>query len=187
MGSDKAGLVINGQVLLERLIQTVSPLVSEIVVMLSAKQQLPGVSAGTLRRIQIVRDSVAEQGPLQGIADAIPKFSPGISAIYVLTCDLPFLDLDWLKSMKQIQRKKKTIVCAEYDGVSNPLLALYPKEILFSANEYLAMGDRSCLVLLNDKKISTLSAPKDRPNVSKDINTPEDYEKAVRYLSHTSA
>ena len=183
MGTDKASLAINGQILLERLIKTVSPLVSEIVVMLSAAQELPPLNSDLHRLIRIGRDSKPEQGPLQGIADAITILSSQLTSIYVLTCDLPFLNTPWLDAMKSVQKTAESIVCAEYEGVRNPLLALYPKDRLLIAQKFLALGNRSCLVLLDDQDVRLLAAPKDDPNVAKDINTPADFEKAVKILS----
>jgi len=183
MGRDKANLVINGQTLLERLILTVTPLVSEIMVMLSAEQPLPTLHTDLLNRIRIGRDSKAEQGPLQGIADAVLNFSPHISSIFVLTCDLPFLNSRWLELMKQKHRENNSIVCAEYEAVSNPLLAIYPKEKLVNAQSYLDSGERSCLVLIKDTDVTSLPAQKDEPFVCKDINTPTEFEKAVLFLS----
>ena len=53
MGSDKAALVFNGRTLLEILIRTVQPLVSQLIVMLSAQQKLPQISSTLIGQIEI--------------------------------------------------------------------------------------------------------------------------------------
>jgi molybdopterin-guanine dinucleotide biosynthesis protein A len=183
MGKDKASLTFNGQTLLERLITVVSPLVSEIVVMLSAAQKLPILDSNLRQRFRIGRDSTPEQGPLQGIADAIPELPPHLTSIYVLTCDLPFLNSHWLDKMKTVEKPAQSIVCAEYEGIINPLLALYPRDRLLMAQQFLNSGKRSCLVLTDHQDVKLLAAPKNDPYVTSDINTPADLKKAVRILS----
>ncbi|MCP4751003.1 MAG: molybdenum cofactor guanylyltransferase [Proteobacteria bacterium] len=183
MGRDKAALEIDGTYLLERLIKTVSPLVSRIVVMLSADQVLPFDVSSVGDNIEVGRDSRAGQGPLQGIADALQFLNSELNSIFVLTCDLPYLTTDWLRTMPPALIRGVDAVCAEHDGFVNPLLALYRKEVLLCAPQFLAADQRSCLVLIRGQRLTRLAAPSDNPLVCTDINTPQEYLEVRKRLS----
>ncbi len=186
MGRDKAGLQIGGQTLLERLIRTVSPLVSHIVTMLSFEQKLPFIPPTLRNLIDAGRDSKAGQGPMRGIVDALPLLSSNVNIVFVLTCDLPYLTTAWLMTMQQSLSRDIDIVCADNNGFINPLIAVYRKDVLSRAPDILASGQRSCLALLNEQSLIRLPAPPNNPLVCQDINTPEEYQEALRNLSATS-
>ncbi|MBT4090111.1 MAG: molybdenum cofactor guanylyltransferase [Deltaproteobacteria bacterium] len=182
MGSDKASLVFNDQTLLERLIRTVQPLVSQLIVMLSAQQKLPPISSDLINQIDIGRDSRPAQGPLRGIGDAMPLVGSHIDNLFVLSSDLPYLTTEWLNRMRQSLVSDVDGVCAEVDSKVNPLLAIYQRRLLNQSVSYLASGKRSCLVLIDGHRIVRLSPPADNPLVCNDINTPAAYEWAKSVL-----
>ncbi len=184
MGSDKAGLVFNAQTLLERLILVVQPLVSQLIVMLSARQTLPPISSALIDWIDIGRDSRPAQGPLQGIADAMPLVDSQIDNLFVLSCDLPFLTTEWLKRLRQFLVPDVDGVCAEVKGKVNPLLAIYQRRLLNQSASYLAAGESSCLVLIDQHRIVRLPPPAESPLVCNDINTPAAYEMAKIVLAN---
>ncbi|MBU3914900.1 molybdenum cofactor guanylyltransferase [bacterium] len=181
MGKDKASLIINGVSLLEHSIRIVSPLVSRIIVMLSPKRSLPPVSEDLMERIVVGIDSQPNQGPLQGISDAIPFLPEEVDSVFVLSCDLPFLSTDWLIELKQAQNQETDIVCSRWDGLANPLLALYRKEVLSQAPLLLSAGKRSCFELFKNQSIIQRTPSASSSRVCKDVNLPEEYEKA-RFL-----
>ncbi len=182
MGTDKASLKIGGQTLLERLVRIVKPLVFQTVVMLAVKQKLPKISSETYNYIRIGRDSQPEQGPMQGIVDALPLLITDVEAVFLLTCDLPYLTTEWLKKLKKAFQPNVDAVCSEQNGYINPLLALYPKKTLLKAPELLAAGKTSCLALLDDRSIIRLLPPTKSPHIIHDINTPLEYEEACRLI-----
>ncbi len=185
MGRDKAGLVFEGQTLLERLVRTVSPLVSQVVVMLSASQEMPRLSADLLSSIEIGRDSRSAEGPLQGIADALPLLEAEIDNLFVLSCDLPFLTTEVLEWMHRSLTPEVDGVCAEVNNKVNPLLAVYQRRVLDESVRPFAAG-RSCMVLIDDHHIVQLPPPAGSPMVFSDINTPSAYEMAKSVLTHST-
>ncbi len=178
MGTDKASLKINGVSLLERLIRIVSPLVTRTIVMLSTKRKLPTVSKDIMGQVIVGMDSKMDQGPLQGISDALPFLTEDIELVFVLSCDLPYLSSDWLIELRSALDQKADIVCSKWDGFANPLLALYRKEVLLRAPSLLSTGKRSCLGLLDNQSIIHLTPSELSSLVCKDINIPEELEKA---------
>lgn len=182
MGMDKAALEFGGQSLLERLIRTVSPLVNQIVVMLAADQRLPEISGDISRLIRIGRDSLPCEGPLQGIADALPLLDDDQDPLFVLSCDLPFLTADALEKMRNRLSLDVDGVCAEVDGKTNPLLAVYHRRLLAEVVLPSAAG-RTCMVLIDDHRIVPFPPPVDYPLVFNDINTPASFEEAKKLLS----
>lgn len=186
MGSDKAALVFNGRTLLEILIRTVQPLVSQLIVMLSAQQKLPQISSTLIGQIEIGRDSCPAQGPLQGITDAMPLVETQIKNLFVLSIDLPYLTTDWLKRMQQSLTPEIDGVCAEVDNKVNPLLAIYQRRLLNQSASYLASGKRSCMVLVDHHRIVRLSPPAEDSLVCRDINTSAAYEQAKSALKKSN-
>ena len=185
MGYDKASLVLNEQTLLERLIRVVQPLVSQLIVMLSAQQELPSISSELIDQIEIGRDSLPAQGPLQGISDAMALVGPQIDNLFVLSSDLPFLTTEWLTQMQQELTPEVDGVCAKVDHNVNPLLAIYQRALLNRSTSYLASGRRSCMVLIDRHRIICLSPPVENPLVCNNINTPAAYEWAKSVLDKT--
>ncbi|MBU2648798.1 molybdenum cofactor guanylyltransferase [bacterium] len=182
MGRAKAELEFSGQTLLERVLTAVHPLVSQLIVMLSASQEVPRVSSELQQRIEIGRDSSPGQGPLQGIADAMAWVQPSIDQLFVLSCDLPFLTTDSLIRMRRLLTADVDGVCAEVNNQINPLLAIYHRRLLSQSPSFLAVGKRSCMVLIDQGRIVRLQPPLDNPHVYNDINTPTAYEWAKSLL-----
>lgn len=181
MGTNKASLVLDGQLMLERLAQAVSPLAGQIILMLSAAQPVPPVSSYLADRIDIGRDTRPAQGPLQGISDALPLLRPEIKNLFVLSCDLPFLSTAVLRQMPRLLTSEVDGVCAEVNGRVNPLLALYRRRLVSEVVRPAAAG-RSCMVLIDGHRIARLAPPADAPLAFNGINTPADYEAALQQL-----
>jgi len=185
MGHDKAGLFLDGQTLLERLIRTVTPLVSQTIVMLAPTQDVPQLSVDLFARIEIGRDSSPAQGPLQGIADAMTLLKPDVGNLFVLSCDLPFLTTKSLEWMRCFLTPDIDGVCAEGTRKVNPLLAVYQRRLVAESVVPVAAG-RSCMVLVDGHRIIRLPAPADNPMLFSDINTPDAYELAKTLLKKST-
>ena len=183
MGRDKASLILEGQTLLERLLLILRPLVSETVVIRAPGQSIPRISEDLETWIKIGRDSITGRGPLQGIADALPLLSADIEIIYLLTCDLPYLNREWLQTLQDILTDEYDIVCTDEDNITNPLLAIYRRAVLESAEKILSSGKRRPLLLWEGWRMAKLSAPEETPWICQDANTPEEFKKAKNHFS----
>ena len=183
MGRDKASLILEGQTLLERLLLILRPLVAETVVIRAPGQSIPRISEDLKTWIKIGRDSITGRGPLQGIADALPLLSADIEIIYLLTCDLPYLNREWLQTLQDILTDEYDIVCTDEDNITNPLLAIYRRVVLESAEKILSSGKRRPLLLWEGWRMAKLSAPEETPWICQDANTPEEFKKAKNHFS----
>ena len=170
--------------MLERLLMILRPLVAETVVMRAQGQILPRISRELQDWIKLGTDSVAERGPLQGIVDALPLLSPEIDKVFLLTCDLPFLTVEWLQTLRDIMTDEYDIVCTEEENITNPLLALYRRPVLEPAAELLAEGKRRPILLWDGWRMARLSSPEDTPWICQDVNTPDEFKKAQTFFSN---
>lgn len=184
MGSDKALLPFGDEMLLERLIRVVNPLTDQIVVMLSQMLELPEAFQQKQPTVMIGRDREKEQGPMQGIADALEFLPDSIQYAFVLSCDLPFLTTEWLEFMLRSlkQSARIDVVCAKQDAYLNPLIAVYRKPILQQANTLLHQGQRSCLALMDSCAVLPLVPTPQQAYKLSNINTPEEYQWALEHL-----
>lgn len=182
MGRDKAALILEGQSLLERLIRTVSPLVGQQVVMLATGQSLPRMPREIEESVEVGRDTRAVAGPLQGIADALPRFRPEIETLFVLSCDLPYLTSEVLQQMRSLLSPDVDGVCAEVGGRVNPLLAVYHRQLVLESILPAAAG-RSCMVLIDNRRIVRIPPPVDNLLAFNDVNTPQAFESARSHFT----
>ena len=125
---------------------------------------------------------MAEQGPLQGIVDALPLLSSEIDKVFILTCDLPYLTGEWLQTLDDILTSEYDIVCSEEDNITNPLLALYRRPVLKMGTKLLAEGNRRPILMCDGWRMVSVCAPKETPWICQDTNTPEEYKDAQAYL-----
>ncbi len=182
MGMDKATLEISGKSIVERLLNKLSPIVDEVVVIRAPGQDMPHFPEGFKNRIKEGWDSVKGQGPLQGIVDALPHLKPEIDKVFLLTCDLPYITTEWLQNLKDIMTEEFDIVCTEENDIINPLLAIYRRPVLEPASKLLSQGERRPISLWEGWRMARLSAPKETPWVCRDVNTPEEFRAAKKYF-----
>jgi molybdopterin-guanine dinucleotide biosynthesis protein A len=186
MGRDKALLQFGDETLLERLVRVVDPLVARLVIVLSQTLNLPHGLKFNSQKTSIGRDTLKEQGPLQGIADAYALLPAAAQFIFVVSCDLPFISRRWLhKLLKEIrQNDELDAVCSQQDGIINPLVSIYRKRTLGKAQTLLNQGKRSCQALLDDNNILPIEPSADEKILISNINTPEDYYQALQKLEN---
>ena len=183
MGKNKADLEIRGRTLLEQLLENLTPVVSEIVIMLANGQNVSFLPGDIGEHVRFGHDSKPLKGPLQGIADALQFISSHIDSVFLLACDLPYLTTEWLIKMREAFMPGVDIVCSNDKNITNPLLALYRKTVLLRAPEMLEQGHTSPRDLLKGKRIVRLVSPQSDPFVCMDINTPTDYKKAMKHFN----
>lgn len=178
MGEDKSLLKIEGKPLLEKVLSVAQEVTSEIIVMLAEKQNIPPF-VKKFENIKIGRDRVKEQGPLQGISDALPLLSTNAQYIYILTCDLPFLNIEWLEKLQAGLTENMDVVCSNYHGFDNPLLAIYRKKVILQAPKLLKSGIKRPVKLWSGFNKIALLAENSENWVCRDVNTKGEYNEAL--------
>lgn len=184
MGRPKAWLPFGtDEVLLQRLVRLVGAVASSIVVVAAPKQMLPPLDGS----VRIVRDSISDRGPLQGIADGLSEMPEGIDLVYATATDVPFLVPDWIRLLRE-RIRDADIAIPFVGGFFQPMAALYRREGVQRSIADLLAADRLRLVDLLEEARAIIVNEDDLRSVDpslgtlRNLNTPEDYEAALRDL-----
>lgn len=125
LGREKSGEIIAGESLIERIVNRLSYLNTEILFVISDQQMnscfFPHTKAKT------VVDLYPGQGPLGGIHTGL-VYSNTLYNL-VVACDMPFLNVSLLRYMISLS-PGFDIVMPRIDGLNEPLHAVYTKDCL---------------------------------------------------------
>jgi molybdenum cofactor guanylyltransferase len=186
MGRPKAWLPFGGERLLQRSVRIVSEVVDRVVVVASPDQELPALPA----EITVVRDAEKGRGPLQGVAAGLTAVCETCDAAFLSSCDAPFLEANFVRRMIDLLGDY-VIAVPETGGRRHPLAAVYRVDVLPIVEELL---NANCLRIgtLLDRCPTRFVAADELADVDPDLhslrnlNTPADYEKALRRFHENS-
>lgn len=118
MGRDKATLMLDGVSLLQRVIDTVSPLASEVIVVTRPGQVLTGVNS----RVRVVEDVFRDKGPLAGVYTGLVTVTdfPALT----VACDMPLLQPSLLRYLLRSAASYDAAVPTR-NNLPEPLCAVY--------------------------------------------------------------
>lgn len=178
MGTDKAALVHpDGRTLARRCYDLLAEAGCETVVLsLRHDQEIPS-GFSDVPHLAIVRDPEGgSEGPLAGILAAM-RLRPDADWL-VLACDLPRLDVATLTHLVSSKRPDEPFLSyrSEFDGLPEPLCALYAAEALPILEQAQADGircPRKSLIRHECRLLDPLV-----PRALDNANTPEDWETA---------
>ena len=183
MGKDKAKLILGGRSVLESILRTALEVSENAVVMRAPGQDLPWLPEALLEKVRIGHDRVEGQGPLQGITDALHLLPENSERVYVLTCDLPYLNREWLLKLSASLTEEWDAVCTLHEDIANPLLALYRVPVLKRAPLLLESGQRRPKALWEGWSVRRLPAQSEDMFHVRDMNTPDDYDLAKKHFN----
>jgi molybdenum cofactor guanylyltransferase len=177
MGRDKATLPWGDSTVLEHLCRQLQPL-SLLVVVGPDEQRLPPVPGGTL-----VYDDQPYAGPLAGLAKGLAYF-PTEAVVLVTGCDYPLLTMELVMQLLQAMNDAEAVVLVK-DGVRQPFPGIYRAAMLPKVEQLLEVGRRSMQALLDAVECKTIAESMWQawPGVERqltNINTPEEYQRALR-------
>jgi molybdopterin-guanine dinucleotide biosynthesis protein A len=180
MSRAKAWLPFAGETLLGRVVRLLGQAVAPVVVVAGPGQELPALSDP----VRIVRDPEPGRGPLQGLATGLEAVRGQADAVYLSSCDVPFLLPAFVQRM--IDLRGDHLACVVRVGsLMHPLAASYRLDVLDVANRLLA-ENRMRLTSLFDLIPTRIVGPGELAEVDptlqslRNLNTPEDYEAALR-------
>jgi len=133
LGREKALEEIGGRSLIERVIERLSLLGNEIIVVTSSSDQLPDLG------VKRVIDSYPGKGNLVGIYSGLKEASS--SHALVVGCDMPFLNVALLRHLIALSPSFDVVIPRVYEGVE-PLHAVYSKNCLAPIEATLGEGKR---------------------------------------------
>jgi molybdopterin-guanine dinucleotide biosynthesis protein A len=180
MGRPKAWLPLAGEYLLPRVVRILSETVTPIVVVAAPGQDLPPLPDD----VRIVRDEEQGRGPLQGLAAGLAALQESADAAFVSSCDVPFLRPAFVRRMIDLLGSQQ--ICVPGVGeFHHPLAAVYRLEVLDAVRGLLAQNRLRPTFLFDAVptrvvRVEELSDIDPTFETLRNLNTPEDYEQALR-------
>lgn len=134
LGQDKAFLKINGQFLMERILEKLAQLSDELIVVTNEPDKYDQFEA------VIVGDAFPGKGALGGIYSGVRAATRSHSL--VVACDMPFLNLSLLRYMQGLA-SQHDVVIPRVGELTEALHAIYSRNCLPFVEEHLKAGDLS--------------------------------------------
>jgi molybdopterin-guanine dinucleotide biosynthesis protein A len=170
MKADKANLPIPGGTLIRRVLLQVEGMFDEVFVSVSRGQ---AVDASGCRTIE---DAAPGQGPLAGILAGLKAAKNEVCV--VLACDIPDIDIDFLKQLIAKAQGFDIVVPVSCRGLFEPLFAVYRRSVIPEIEALVQARDFSILTLFD--RCRTCKVRLKDSGWLRNLNTPEDYEKYLR-------
>ncbi len=168
-GVDKAGLLVGGRTLLDRVLSAAAGVAGRLVVV-----GLPR-TVDLERAVIFVQEDVPGGGPVPAVAAALDA-TGGADIVLVLAVDLPLLttaDLSRLvRALRAADPEVGAVAAADPSGRPNPLLAAYRSEVLAATEGVPGAAARSLLPAAVD--VVDLG-----PDATLNVNTAADLEEAT--------
>ena len=131
-GQQKALLEVDGRRIIDRQLDVLRPLFSEILLVANDPTGLEGLG------LPIFPDEIRDQGPLRGILTALEAAIS--SHLVVVACDMPYLRADALTLLRDADREADVVVPV-VGGRPEPLHARYGRRCVPEVQRRLAAGD----------------------------------------------
>lgn len=176
-GIIKSNLIIGGSSIISRIINTISDIFEEIIIVTNSPEKFHSFS-----HYKIVADQFTKVGPLGGIHSAIKASSK--ESVFVFAGDMPFVDREII--MNQIEYFSlctSEAVIPRVNGYDEPLHAIYRNSIYGLLDGYLATRKEYAIRdFLGNVHVSflQLSVTEQTEKAFTNINTPFEAEKATR-------
>ena len=168
MGEDKALIAYHGETQLEATYKLLKQCCKEVYVSVSNANE----NEKNRNQFPIIVDTKKYSGPLAGILSAFEKFPH--SAILIVACDLPLLNLNTLEFLisKRNAVKQATAFTSEFDGLPEPLCCIWEPSILENIHLYIDKGFSCPRKILINSDIELLKLP--AKHALDNINTPKE-------------
>jgi molybdenum cofactor guanylyltransferase len=186
MGRPKLSLPFGGETLLGRVVRIVGEVVSPVVVVAAAGQELPALPGGTI----VVRDEIEAHGPLAGLAAGLAALRDRADAAYVSSCDVPLLEAGLIRALIDALGTHELAVARDA-GRIHPLAAVYRTACEDRVREFLAAGRLGLTDFVRQSDARLVDGPELRavdPELRSlcNVNTPAEYEAALRAAGLTA-
>jgi molybdopterin-guanine dinucleotide biosynthesis protein A len=179
MGLPKATLPFGPELMLQRVVRLLAPVVAPIVVVAASGQELPPLPG----EIVTTRDEREGRGPLEGLLAGLTAVASHAEAAYATSCDVPLLLPAFVRHMIERLGDNEIAVAVEGEFV-HPLAAVYRTSVLPHIEELLAAERLRPAFLF--ERVKTCRVPVDElravdPQLTtlQNLNRPEDYLAAL--------
>ena len=179
MGTPKALLLFDGEPLIVHVVATLRPLFDEVVIVAAPGQDLPSMP------VTLVRDDVADQGPVGGIYYGLRAGGGDVS--FVTACDSAFLSPRLISHLLS-QISLHDVVVPHWRGRFQSLHAVYRRSVLPLLEGQLARGELRPVYLFDKVRTRRIDEDEIRRFDPEgwsffNMNTPEDYAEALKRWS----
>lgn len=179
LGKDKLLEVVGDRPLLQRVIDSLSP-ISERILVVTAQGQKPPAIQATQTTVASVPDIYPGKGALGGIYTGLTATNSQYSL--VVAADMPFLNPDLLQYLVGVATGFD-VVMPRINGEIEPLHAVYSRDCLPSIQEQIERNQLQIRVFLEQVRVRYIEAAEidrfDPRHLSFfNVNTPEDLTKA---------
>ncbi len=144
MGRNKALLELQGQTLIARVLERLSPLCDELIISANDVELYADLPA------QVVPDLIPGRGALGGIHAGLATMRHGKAV--VVACDMPFLSLSLLRYMV-VMSSGYDVVSPRVDGFFEPLHAVYSARCVDPIAQLIAEGPRRVVDLYRQVRL----------------------------------
>lgn len=173
MGTDKAGLLLDGQTLLQNVITTMQQLFPRVIV--SVRQPRAGID------LPQVCDEQPDGGPMAGLAASLGQVTTPWA--FMVACDMPFVVPDVVELLAGYRLQHQAVVPVVH-GHPQPLAAFYAVSCLAPLRASLAAqqkGLRGVLKQLDVRYVDEAEMLEADPLLRSffDLDTPQDVEAAM--------
>ncbi len=188
MGVDKTLLSFDGHTLVARVCETVGSVCERTIVVTNRPEALD--DAGLPDGVDVIRDEVAYQGPLGGLASALA--AADTEWVFAVAADMPHVEPDLIRALWDARGDGDAVVPLTDKGLE-PLLALYrAPACLGPAREVLATGRRRLVALFPQVKVVEIPVEQLRaadPDLRSlfNVNTPADLAEARETVPEPTA
>ncbi len=177
MGFDKQFLEIDNIKLVDKIISILEEEFNEIILITNKPQEYPK------ERYKLASDIIKEKGPLSGIHVGLKMATSAY--VFVIACDMPNIDLDYVRYMKEEIEKKDAKACiTKVEKGLEPFHGFYSKSLVEDIEEYLKTDRRSIQRFLADKDIIYIEEEDAKGKYNRDIfinlNTMEEVKKYIK-------
>lgn len=172
MGFDKQLLKINERRLIDSLRKKLKTEFNEIIVVTNKSEYYIGLTD------KITKDKIPNKGPLSGIHAGLVEASS--KYVYFVACDMPNIDLDYIRFMKKKLENVDVKACVTKFGEwIEPFNAFYSKDMIEDIEEHLLQEKKSVNSLIRKLPICYIEeeeARKFSPNwdIFLNLNTKEE-------------
>jgi molybdopterin-guanine dinucleotide biosynthesis protein A len=180
MGRPKLSLPFGDETLLERVVRIVGEVVSPVVVVAATTQELPPLPAGTI----VAHDEIEGQGPLGGLVAGLAALNGRAEAAYVSACDTPLLKSGFIRTLIDALGTHEMAV-PRGEQYHHTLAAVYRTMLESRIRDLIAGGRLRSQLLVGESdarlvELAELRAVDPDLDSLRNVNTPEEYEAALR-------
>lgn len=182
MGFDKQYLKLRDKYVIEMIIEKLEGIFKEIIIVTNKPERYEKYGC------KLAEDEVKGFGPLAGIHAGL-KSSMSMHN-YIVACDMPFINTDYLKYMMELIDSyvdKPDAVITRLGEWIEPFNAFYSQSLLPKIEASIKAGKRQINLLLKDSKVIYINEEKAREfspdwDMFTNINTIKDYQTLTERL-----